>query len=48
MMHCVDVDIHVTWYKCGHQKRASDFITDGCEPGFELRTSGRAVSALIR
>jgi hypothetical protein len=34
-----------------HLKRASDPITDGCEPpcgcwGFELRTSGRAVSAL--
>jgi hypothetical protein len=34
-----------------HQKRASDIITDGCEPPrgcwrFELRTFGRAVSAL--
>jgi hypothetical protein len=34
-----------------HQKRASDPVTDGCEPpcgcwGIELRTSGRAVSAL--
>jgi hypothetical protein len=36
-----------------HQKRASDPITDGCEPpsvmwllGIELRTSGRAATAL--
>jgi hypothetical protein len=34
-----------------HQKRASDLITDGCEPPCgccvpELRTSGKAVSAL--
>ena len=29
-----------------HQKRASDLITGGCELGFELRTFGRAVSAL--
>jgi hypothetical protein len=34
-----------------HQKRASDPITDGCDPswdclGIELKTSGRAASAL--
>jgi hypothetical protein len=35
-----------------HQKRASDLITDGCEPPYgcwdliELRTLGSAVSAL--
>jgi hypothetical protein len=43
------------WEHCSclqtHQKRASDPITDGCEPpcgclGIELRTSGRAVSTL--
>ena len=29
-----------------HQQRASALITDGCELGIELRTSGRTASAL--
>jgi len=50
-----DLFIYYIWVHCSclqtHQKRASDLITDGLWTtmwllGFELRTSGRAVSAL--